>query len=542
MSAYAKPRASAERVTDVYLFLMLLAFPLSMHDSYFDITETKWLTFALVSAAYLLLQGVCGAAARLRARGRINGARTSGAIVCLALLALAYLLTTLYHGNWTEGLLGAHNRYQGLIGALLYLGVGIALARTFRASRAALLALLMGLAAVALLAALQYFGLDPFGLTARLAVGDRGRFLSTLGNINFYSSYLSLTLPCALLLFSLAESRFWRYVSACALFCGALGLPPSASESLLAALLPALLLPPYFLLGSPRGLMRFLGGILLMLGALSAEKLLALLVPVAYSPAFYLRALMRFPVLAGAIAVCVTLFLCVRRCPAERLVRLRKPYAIGVCAILALSALAILLLNTVLAGVPLGTWDRFLRFGPKWGTDRGRIWAYCAQAFCRFDPSAKLIGGGTDALYRLDADMRFFGDAVLDNAHNEYLHYLLPVGVFGLISYLGTLVFTLRAALKMCAKNPLIPALALGVAGYAAQGMFNIAQPVSTPLLFLYIGMLAGLTERALQNEDRDAYGKHQRRAKAPDDDLPNGALPRGHLVEHDDEPLRIAR
>jgi len=76
---------------------------------------------------------------------------------------------------------------------------------------------------------------------------------------------------------------------------------------------------------------------------------------------------------------------------------------------------------------------------------------------------------------------------VTDSAHNEYLHYLLTGGVFGLGAYLGLLVLAVRTALKK--PSPMRTALALGCASYAVQAVVNIAQPFTTPLFFALLAL-----------------------------------------------------
>lgn len=43
------------------------------------------------------------------------------------------------------------------------------------------------------------------------------------------------------------------------------------------------------------------------------------------------------------------------------------------------------------------------------------------------------------------------GNVIFDNAHNEYLHYLITIGLFGMLSYmawLGTSIFWMARNLK----------------------------------------------------------------------------------------------
>jgi hypothetical protein len=53
-------------------------------------------------------------------------------------------------------------------------------------------AFLLGACIVSLLGVLNHFALDPFGFYNNLREMDRGRFLSTNGNADFYASYIGM--------------------------------------------------------------------------------------------------------------------------------------------------------------------------------------------------------------------------------------------------------------------------------------------------------------------------------------------------------------
>ena len=121
------------------------------------------------------------------------------------------------------------------------------------------------------------------------------------------------------------------------------------------------------------------------------------------------------------------------------------------------------------------------------------MWQFCIQQFAGFDPLHQIFGGGPGCLYFLDAGHSVFSDAALDSAHNELLHYLLTTGFAGLACYMGLLVCMCLSVAKTIRKG-ISPAflcpLLMGVFGYLAQSLVNIAQPFSTPYLFLFLALL----------------------------------------------------
>jgi O-antigen ligase len=103
-----------------------------------------------------------------------------------------------------------------------------------------------------------------------------------------------------------------------------------------------------------------------------------------------------------------------------------------------------------------------------------------------------IFGKGPGFLALYDSQHPIFPDAILDTAHNEYIQYLLTIGIAGLLGYLALLIGTVRAAYQHAKESPLALALIVGIVAYAAQAFVNIAQPASTPILFLLLGMAAG--------------------------------------------------
>ena len=83
---------------------------------------------------------------------------------------------------------------------------------------------------------------------------------------------------------------------------------------------------------------------------------------------------------------------------------------------------------------------------------------------------------------------------LFDNAHNEYLQYLVTIGALGLITYVVFLVSSIwRMALRRH-RNVYIVGCLFAVLCYSAQALVNINLPIATPILWLLlsVGMAAG--------------------------------------------------
>ena len=103
----------------------------------------------------------------------------------------------------------------------------------------------------------------------------------------------------------------------------------------------------------------------------------------------------------------------------------------------------------------------------------------------------KLIGGGSGCLARLDQINPVFPDAILDAAHNEFLHLLLTNGLLGLCLYVAVNASLIYRAFQNGSEIAL--ALSIALIAYLAQSIVNIAQPMTTPLYIAVLSLLAGV-------------------------------------------------
>lgn len=518
-----KPRVE-ELLTGAYLTILFIGLPLVYHNGFFDMVETKCVCFWILSAVYTLSVAIVRLVRREQA-DRMTSVRFGWSDACLLLFlacfALGAALSVPASGVYTEALLGVYNRYQGGVTLAVYAAVYFTVSRNVRFSEANVAAMCVGLVTVCILAILNDLRLDPLGMYHHMLARDDARYISTLGNVNFYASYLGILLPAMLGIFCKVQRRAAALLTGACLFVAALGIAPSASDGLGLALLATFAAAPFGCFGDKTAMRRCLTAVLLLLGGLLCSRALRMLLPVRFYAPYFVR-MLSYPAVAGVIAVLALYgLLRLQRGGEGWLLRAKKRYALLLCASAAAAVALIMLANTVFADVSFGSLDRFIKLNGAWGTDRGGIWAQCLKAYDALPPIEKLFGGGPSCLYAYDANHRLFADAALDAAHNEYLQYLLTVGVCGLLAYAGLMVKTLAdgwRALRSSA-NPVLFGLLLGILGYAAEALVGIAQPVSTPFLFLFLALARGLTRQT----GTDAADASQNALQSGDDCAING-------------------
>ena len=487
----SRPCGGSGRLGSLYLALLFLGLPLCYWNGFFSITEAKAVYFMAVSSLYLAARLLLAALPGRAAAPMLSPDAGASSFLLFALLSL---LSSLLFGLFPACLLGADNRYQGAVCFLLYAGVFFFLSREDCLSRLSLWGALAGYWMVALLAALNHLGFDPLGTVAPLSSFDRGRYLSTIGNINFLGAYAVLLLPVWAALACSAPSAAGRRFFALTALPGVFCAMASKSESAVLGLSAAVLLLPVFTGRRAEALRRLP---LLLPGLAAAMQLFALLSRHGGGDGFsaLTRRLLSPSVSLALAGAGLVLWLLLRCRDEAQLVRLRRLYGWLLLAAACLALLLLLLANTLLPASSLGALAPYLIFSDSWGTDRGRIWRSCLQLFAAFPWPQKLLGGGSGCLVRWDAGHRVFQDALVDAAHNEYLHYLLTSGLLGLGTYLACLFLRCRDTL-LRDGSPLSLALLGGCAAYALQAAVNIAQPVTTPLFFALLAVLAARCPR----------------------------------------------
>jgi len=481
---------AARVLTAAYLIAVCAVLPLVFWNMYFDITETKLAFFLGASLLYLFLLLLARLIFPLDYGAKPERIRLHPAAIALFLLALCCCVGSALGGHLEDAVWGENNRYQGIFTLLVYAGIVFTLAQQSIDPRVPLRALAFGAVPVCLLGVLNHFGVDPLGFFRDLATRDQGRFLSTIGNANFYGSYLCMAVPASIEVFLEAKRPLYRMLSALLLFNVFLGTLVAGSDSTALGLAAIALLFPIGLFSDRTALRRYLLTLALFaFTALTFGVLTRVFPSATYLSGFALR--FASPAIAGSVlAVILLLWLLVRKTASERLLRWRKPYWITLVALFLLAAVALVLLNTALSNVSLDSAARYLRFSPSWGTDRGKIWMFAVRLYDQYTPLQKLFGAGPGALFHADAVQRVFSDAALDSAHNEYLQYLLVSGALGLAAYLFALGFALYEGIQKSALFPAARGLTVAVAAYAMQAVVNIAQPMTTPIAFLIIGIL----------------------------------------------------
>ena len=150
--------------------------------------------------------------------------------------------------------------------------------------------------------------------------------------------------------------------------------------------------------------------------------------------------------------------------------------------------------------------NSYLVFNDEWGDDRGSSWKLTVKMFMDLPIMQQIFGVGPDCFaYHAYGNLEYslilrniWGEAVLANAHNEWLNSFLCMGLAGGIAYIGIFLSVMIHCLKKAeadSGNPLVGAIGLCVAGYIAHNFFCYQQASATAVIFVLMGVAMSLSK-----------------------------------------------
>lgn len=503
-----------------WLMLIFGLFPLIFTDRYFNMLETKLVTFVTVSLLLIVCMGVVylDGGRQFKPFGdRSDMNRADWAV--LAFFGFSLLATLLSGKFMYQALTGIDGRYVGFLYIVLITLVYFLVSRNLEYSKKYLTVFLAVGLAVCLLGYSDFYNLDLLNFRAEMLPEQYGMFMSTFGNINTYTVYVALVVAVSGTLFALSEEKTGRIgfyylvylVSTLALITGA---SDNAYLSL-AGLFGAL---PFAAFRSSKSRARYfllLSTLILAISYISgvsvsmAGKVLPL-----YGLFRVLGGIRFLPYLGAGLCI-VSLALLYRERNKEITESTHaKRWIRGYTAVLCLSLLAFIAVFAYANSLPYETVKEkfggladYLKFRDEWGTFRGYVWRAGIDEYLHLPILNRIFGSGPDTFVSYMVthrwnEMNYIAGQYYDSAHNEYIQYLFTVGPFGLLAHLSILVFSVKAAFQKAralnekrdgslprANSAYLYAIGVAIVCYACQAFVNINVPVAAPVFWGLIAL-----------------------------------------------------
>lgn len=511
-----------ETLVNYYLVLMFTIFPLFFTNEYFNIRHDKYGLFLGLSA--VLIVSVAGIVIYQKTAENSlpqNGIKAQSGkgrgftIPDCAMIALLIFsaVSTVISSHIQDALLGTAGRNNGLVLLAVYVGVYFVITRFLNCRDYVFAALAVASSFVFVLAVLNCFYIDPLGMFAHLTdeqtITD---FTSTIGNKNLMSSYICIMLPVLMALSVLAKNGNLRILYLAASGFGFMALMTSDSDS---GILGLGVFGVIYFIWFVRNIARLKRYFLTITVMLAFGKLLRLISFVMNDNSkgmdqfqkFFVYSDLSYILIAVCAVITALLYLLDRKKP-DIILSKAIPVTAGIIFAAAIAGLiSVMVYFSVFdTATELGSFETLLRFNEKWGTHRGYMWIKSMEHFANAGFIEKLFGVGPDNFYYAFspyfAGLMKYGDGSTNAAHNEYINYLITIGITGTAAYLTALGSVIARAVKSAKQNPMAIICAAAVICYAVQAIVNIAQPITTPLFIIFIAMTEAFSRQTLQKQN----------------------------------------
>jgi hypothetical protein len=120
------------------------------------------------------------------------------------------------------------------------------------------------------------------------------------------------------------------------------------------------------------------------------------------------------------------------------------------------------------------------------GSGRIHIWREGIAAI----PENPVFGTGPDT-FAYAIEYNFERGVFVDKAHNVFLQIVVCMGIPALVAYIVFLGGMVAPAVKKAFERPLLLAFGAGAAGYIIQSFFMVEVPITTPLAWVALGVMA---------------------------------------------------
>lgn len=513
-------------LTALYILIMLCIFPLYTHNKYFDILKSRFNFFwhgTLALCIIFLLLGVFYLFADLiYTHGTLRRAwlqsmkwsslrkRLLPTDYAFTALILITALSTVFSEYPYESFWGNRGRYSGLLLWLMFYLAYMIITRFYRFRRWHMNAFLVTGLLVCLWGITDFFEMDIFGFLKGVSDQYRFIFYSSIGNANTYTNLTAMIFAASAVLFIYEKKPvsivFYYIVMAASAFADIGG--NSDNVILSAGIVFAVL--PFVVWKNRQGLYRYfmiLATFLSMMAVIGSAINAGIRTIAEWNPGMLLTLTQKgfIGVMAAAIWLLSLLILFAGRkkqtgismascadIPYRTLRRIWGGlFAAAVCVVL------FILYDANHGGHPdlYQAYSSALIFNNEWGTGRGLNWSLALDFFTRkMDLLHQLFGHGPDTYFTITMDhymsiMEKAGYGMFDSAHNEYLEYIMTIGILGAAAYIATVVTAVRKLLFNSGANAAVTACGCTVLAYATQAVINISIPITTPVYILLMSI-----------------------------------------------------
>ena len=510
---------SASILAAIYVFIMLVIYPLYYRNKYYDMGNAKYDFFQYVSAAFLIVFLVIYAGWLIVYRKNFSFITAMRKLSVTDWCVLAYLLFSYLSFFFSEykdvASKGYDGWYMGLMSQVMFVMIYFIISRFWKWNPATLGLAVITAAVTYQIAVLQRFSIDPLKMYENLGAEYIEKFISTLGQTTWFSSYAVLLFPLGIFYYWYDDKLWVRILAGLFTALGFGSLCTVNSDSAYIAYTLTLLVFFWFSFESNQSFQRFIEIVLIGLCSFRIigiaqvnfpERMIELISGTEEISFFVTQS--NFMLICLILVTVIYLgyyVLChypkkKKRAPVFDIRRFRfvRVCAAAAAAVVLIGTALLVVLSTKrqLPGALAGLYDiGFFNFNDEWGNFRGFNWRMAVKAVSLASFKDLLIGVGPDCFamsmnkYCADEVAVFWQGMQLACAHNEFLNMLVTQGIFGVATYIGIFVSFIIRGMKCGEKEKVIMPFVAAALAYMGHNFFCYQQCICTPTVFVMMGI-----------------------------------------------------
>lgn len=516
-------------IASVFTLIIIAVFPLFFRNYYFDILTVKYIFYygtiismavvtLVVSIIFLFLDKSRYDWATIKSLKRqfsIKSFRKSDWAMIAFLIAVA--ISTFQSDYFYESFWGNEGRFMGMFLILLYGVSFFIIGHCLKFKQWFLDVFLFAGMIACIIGIMQFFKYDPIGFKKGLTASDFPSFTSTIGNINTYTSYVALISGMGTVLFAIEKNRFRRAWYLFTVIISIFALITGISDNAYLTLLALFGLLPLYLFNNLKGLKRYMVLVAILFTEFQFIDLIS-----QKCPEHVLKINGLFNVIVGydklahfvvvLWGICIVLYVLDACVSKDSIMKkdnnLGRWIWLGLLIIIVMAGCYILYDANIAGNADkYGSLKKYLVINDDWGTHRWYIWRIGMESYARFPLIHKIFGYGPDTFGIITVN-NFYEEMIsrynekFDSAHNEYLQYLITIGIVGLAAYLTLLFTSIGEMIRASKKRPVMMALTFALVCYGAQAAVNISVPIVAPIMMTLL--MVGVSGSSDGREEAD--------------------------------------
>lgn len=483
----------------VYFFVMVGIFPFVFKEGYYTIGTDKFLFFRNTGFILIcLLPFVCIYKIISRKKQQFSFSSTDisvllyGIVVCLSYCFCNYKDIAFW---------GIDGWYMGMFSQLLFVVLYFFISRFFIDIKKGFVIIIMASFVIFFLGGLNRFQIYPIEMA-----GMNSGFISTIGNINWYSGYWAVLFPIGLGCYIYAEKWWTKVLTGIYCIVGFMTGITQGSDSGYLAMGAIYFLLFFVCCTSAKKMLAYLESGIFFCVVSQVIRVIRFYYPKQMNyetPLINMMTKTSFTLYAGIILIFMWIFIFVvekRHGIADKVwIMIRR------AVLFTFFLLCILFVLSVLYAIVVKNGRLYI--SDEFGSGRGAAWKASLEMFMSFGFTNRLIGVGSDCfsacIYNeydgVSKIYNQFGDLVLTNAHNEWLTTLVNHGLWGLFSYVSIFVSMIYRCMKK--KETIVAIFAVSIFSYMIHNAVSFQQVINCSAVFLVMGLAEAILRQEIEEE-----------------------------------------